>query len=116
MKVFVYGTLMRGEPAHELLRAGRFLGIWQTEPRYSLVLLDGYPGLLEDGDTAVAGELYELPDDAEVLDQLDRYEDSPELYARELRRFGEHEAWVYLLRPLHAAGRPVIAGGDWRRR
>jgi gamma-glutamylaminecyclotransferase len=116
MKVFVYGTLMRGEPAHALLGDARFLGAARTEPRYALVLLDGYPGLVEGGDTAVAGELYELADDEALLRELDCYEDAPELYARELRRFGEHEAWVYLLRPEHAAGRPPIASGDWRRR
>lgn len=116
MKVFVYGTLMRGEPAHALLGDAQLVGVVRTEPRYTLVLLDGYPGLVDAGDTAVGGELYQLPDDEARLRELDRYEDAPELYQRELRSFGEHEAWVYLLRPEHAAGRPVIASGDWRRR
>jgi gamma-glutamylcyclotransferase (GGCT)/AIG2-like uncharacterized protein YtfP len=117
MKVFVYGTLMRGEPAHALLGDARFVGAARTEPRYALVLLDGYPGLVEGGDTAIAGELYELTDgDEALLRELDRYEDAPELYTRMLQRFGEHEAWVYLLRPELAAGRPSIASGDWRKR
>jgi gamma-glutamylcyclotransferase (GGCT)/AIG2-like uncharacterized protein YtfP len=116
MKVFVYGTLMRGEPAHALLGTARFIGVCHTAPCCTLVVLDGYPGLVEVGDTTVAGELYELPDDDALLRELDRYEDAPELYVRERWRFAEHEAWVYLLRPERAAGRPVIASGDWRRR
>jgi gamma-glutamylcyclotransferase (GGCT)/AIG2-like uncharacterized protein YtfP len=116
MKVFVYGTLMRGEPAHALLRDARLLCAVQTEPRYTLVLLDGYPGLVEGGDTAVAGEIFELPDDEALLRELDDYEDAPELYTRELRRFGENDAWVYLLRPEQAAGQPSIPSGDWRTR
>jgi len=116
VKLFVYGTLMRAEPAHALLGDAVFLCAAQTEPAYTLVLLDGYPGLVETGDTTVAGELYELPDDEGRLRELDRYEDAPELYTRELRTFGEHQAWVYLLRAEHAEGKPVIASGDWRRR
>ena len=116
MKVFAYGTLMRGEPAHALLGDAKLLGECRTEPGYTLVLLDGYPGLVEGGETAVVGEIYELPDDEARLRELDRYEDAPELYTRVLRTIGGHETWVYLLRQGHAQGRPVIASGDWRRR
>ena len=115
MKLFVYGTLLRGEPAHHLLGDAKLLCALQTEPRYTLVLLDGYPALIDGGNTAVTGELYALHDE-QLLSELDRYEDVPELYTREQRTFGDHQAWVYVLRPEHAVGRAVIASGDWRRR
>ena len=118
MKLFVYGSLMRGESAHHLLGDATWVCALRTDPSYTLVLVDGYPGLVDGGRTAVAGEIYALsPEDADArLAKLDEYEDVPELYTRELRAFGEHQAWVYLLLAEQAQGRTVIASGDWRAR
>ncbi len=114
MLLFVYGTLRRGEPSHSLLAGARFVGTAQTEPRYELVDLGEYPALVEGGDTAVVGELYDV--NHEMLVQLDIYEDVPTLYERKSLRFAQQQAAGYLMRREHAEGLPRIASGDWRRR
>lgn len=114
MKLFVYGTLRRGEAGHALLAGAQALGTAWTEPAFTLVDLGEYPAVVEGGTTAVAGELYEV--DELTLVELDRYEDVPELYLRVEREIGGHRAFVYVLRPEHARDRPAIASGDWARR
>lgn len=115
MKLFVYGTLRRGERAHGLLRGAPFVAQATTAPRFMLVEMPGdYPALTEGGCSAVVGEIYSVDDG--LLRELDPYEDVPELYLRVLQQIGDHACWLYLLRPEHARGRPVIASGDWKRR
>ena len=81
--VFVYGTLKRGHAAHDLLVGQRFLGPAVTAPRYRLVDLGPYPGLVHDdaNGLAVSGELWEVTD--EQLKELDFFEGCPALYRRE---------------------------------
>jgi len=113
--LFVYGTLMRGEAAHELLGpTARFIGSGRTEPRFTLLDLGEYPALVDGGETAVAGELYEI--DAALLPALDGYEDVPEMYQRRSIEVGGHVALAYLLHAELALGRLGIAAGDWRKR
>jgi gamma-glutamylaminecyclotransferase len=111
MMLFVYGTLRSDQPAHGLLRGARLVARARTEPRFTLVEMDGYPALVEGGGTSVAGEIYEV--DEAVLSELDRYEDVPQIFQRETLRIAEHEVWVYVLPPQHAAGRPSLPSGDW---
>ncbi len=114
MRLFVYGTLLRGEDNHGQVRGARFITEARTEACYRLVEMGGYPALLEAGDTAIAGEIYEV-DDA-LLADLDAFEDVPELYERKPLRLVGHEAEGYVMRAERARGRPVIASGDYRRR
>jgi gamma-glutamylaminecyclotransferase len=111
MKLFVYGTLRCDQPAHRLLRGAKLVARARTEPRFTLVEMDGYPAMVEGGTTPVLGEIYEL--DASALPELDRYEDAPGLFERVTRHIAGHEVQVYLLPEAHAVGRPHIAGGDW---
>jgi gamma-glutamylaminecyclotransferase len=111
--LFVYGTLMRGEGAHALLGpSARFIAEARTEPCFTLVNMGEYPALVEGGTTAVRGELYEI-DDA-LLPALDRYEDVPEMYARQPVVAGGQHAVAYVLHQRLAQGVSVIASGDWR--
>jgi gamma-glutamylcyclotransferase (GGCT)/AIG2-like uncharacterized protein YtfP len=110
-RIFVYGTLLRGEVNHHLLRGARFLGEHRTEPRFTLFSLGAYPGLVGGGDTAVLGELYAV--DAAGLRRLDQLEDYPRLYDRRLIPTDHGSAWVYLYRGMRR-DRPRLAGGDWR--
>jgi gamma-glutamylcyclotransferase (GGCT)/AIG2-like uncharacterized protein YtfP len=111
--LFVYGTLMRGESAHELLGpTARFVAEAQTEPRFTLLDMGEYPALAEGGTTAVRGELYEI--DGELLAALDRYEDVPELYERHTLRLGDRHALAYVMHAQLGQGVGMIASGDWR--
>jgi gamma-glutamylcyclotransferase (GGCT)/AIG2-like uncharacterized protein YtfP len=110
-RVFVYGTLLRGEVNHRLLAGAERLGTHRTEPCFTLFHLGAYPGVALGGVTAIHGEVYAV--DQAGMARLDQLEDYPRLYDRRLisTRFGR--AWIYLYRG-RLADRAVIAGGDWR--
>lgn len=110
-RVFVYGTLLRGEVNHGLLAVARFLGDCRTRPCYTLFLLGAYPGLIKGGRDRIAGEVYEV--DSACLRRLDRLEDYPRLYDRQPIQTPYGRAWIYVYRG-HLEGRTVIRGGDWR--
>jgi gamma-glutamylcyclotransferase (GGCT)/AIG2-like uncharacterized protein YtfP len=81
--LFVYGTLKRGQPRHDLLAGATFVGGAVTEPLYRLVHLGRYPGLVPaaaGAGTAVHGELWRV--DAAARARLDEYEGVPTLYRR----------------------------------
>ena len=59
-RVFVYGTLLAGEPNHRLLEAASFVGPAETPPVFSLVDLGPFPALVGGGAGAVVGEVYEV--------------------------------------------------------
>jgi gamma-glutamylcyclotransferase (GGCT)/AIG2-like uncharacterized protein YtfP len=111
-RVFVYGTLLRGEVNHHLLAGACCLGPHRTEPRFTLLVLGAYPGLVGGGDTAVHGEVYSV--DAAGLRRLDQLEDYPRLYHRKVIQTAYGKAWVYLYRGARR-DRPHLADGDWRR-
>lgn len=125
MRLFVYGSLMRGEPAHHLLGSARLLGGVCTAAGHRLVVYAGFPGLVVDPAQAgcVAGECYQLDAAAApaTLATLDAYEDAPILYARaEIELADGSRALAWLLNPpaLEQAQAFTPAGpiADWRRR
>jgi gamma-glutamylcyclotransferase (GGCT)/AIG2-like uncharacterized protein YtfP len=110
-RVFVYGTLLRGELNHPLLDGAVYVGAHRTEPCFTLYSLGGYPGLVGGGSTAVSGEVYRLDDFG--LRRLDRLEGYPRLYGRRLMATPFGRAWAYLYRGA-VGDRSVIRSGDWR--
>lgn len=78
-RLFVYGTLKRGQRNARLMAGGRFLGEASTAPKYALLVLGPYPGLVA-GDLAVRGELWQVP--ADTLAVLDAFEGVPTLFDR----------------------------------
>lgn len=113
-RVFVYGTLLAGEPNHRLLTGARLVTEARTKPAFELRDLGAFPGLVR-GAHAVAGEVYEV--DEPMLAALDRLEGHPRFYRR-TRIALEDGAVVetYLLAPEQVEGRPVIDSGSWRAR
>ncbi|MCB9544524.1 MAG: gamma-glutamylcyclotransferase [Myxococcales bacterium] len=111
--IFVYGTLLAGEPNHGELAGAVPVGPARTLPRFALVSLGPYPGLVP-GEEAVTGELYLV--EAAHLARLDAFEEHPEVYRRQpIPLAGGGEAEAYVLTPRAARGRPPLPGGDWRR-
>lgn len=110
-RVFVYGTLLRGEVNHHLLAQAEYLGSHRTAACFSLYLLRAYPGAVRGGATAIRGEVYAV--DHAGLRRLDRLEDYPALYDRRLLATPFGRAWIYLFRG-SVRDRPLIPGGDWR--
>ena len=80
MRLFVYGTLLRGERNHRHLAHARLVDAHVTQPRFTLLDLGAYPGLVASGAPAVHGEIYEV--DAATLRALDRFEGHPNLFRR----------------------------------
>jgi len=113
-RVFVYGTLRRGESNHHLLATAVFVCEARTTPDYTLFALDGHPGMGVGGTTGVIGELYDV--DTTTLAALDELEGYPGWYDRRAVSLenGIH-ALAYILPARFTTGRAVIADGDWAR-
>ncbi len=114
-RVFVYGSLRRGQGNHGLLDGARFAGEAETLPRWAMLDLGAFPGVVP-GCDRVRGEVYDV--DAATLAALDRLEGHPRFYRRRPVELadGTRAAMYVLTRPDHYLDRPQIAGGDWRRR
>lgn len=113
--LFVYGTLLSGEPRHDLLHRTRSLGAATTVPSFNLVDLGPYPALVAGGARAVVGELYEVP--VEELAAIDIYEEHPVLFKRTTIELSDgRAAQAYLLDADQVRGRKRIHSGDWRAR
>ncbi len=112
-RVFVYGSLLRGMYNHHRLSAASFECEARTPPRYAMLHLGRYPGLVA-GRESVRGEVYRIDDAG--LRCLDLLESAPEFYRRELRELADGSlAWLYeLANPELYGDCPVVEGGNWR--
>ncbi len=80
-RVFVYGTLMRGEENHEPFLAGSRFVCHAELPGYALYKVDScYPGIVPEEGERVKGEVYEV--DTGTLTLLDELEEEGSLYIR----------------------------------
>ena len=117
MRVFVYGTLLRGQGNHHLLKTARYEGQARTRAAYRMHSLGGFPGVVAvtDGPEAIEGEVYFV--DAATLARLDRLEGHPRFYRRTVIALADGtRATTYLLPNRSVAGCPVIPGGSWLKR
>jgi len=110
-RVFVYGTLKRGEANHHWLAGARPLGEAGLD---GVVLHDLGPfPMAVEGPGRCFGEVYALEEAA--LAQLDRLEGTPRLYRREMRQLLDGSwAWVYLGQPRQVRHAPLLAEGHWQ--
>jgi len=72
--VFVYGTLKKGERAHDKLQGSKLIATAELQPEYKLLNCGRYPALVKakNGTNCVPGEIYEVTRD--VLENLHEYE------------------------------------------
>ncbi len=114
-RLFEYGTALRGEPDHALLRGAKSLGAARTSRGYALVEMRVLAGIIEAADGDVAGEVYEIG--YEALRDLDLARDIPALYQRkEIRLADGSVAHAYVISGDQARGLRRVRGGDWRAR
>lgn len=79
--LFVYGSLKRGRRNHRLIADQQYLGDAVTLPKYRLVDLGTYPGMVEDANgLRVVGELWAVGECA--LAELDTFECADAPYYR----------------------------------
>jgi len=119
-KVFVYGTLRRGQRNFPLLATSKFIGDAETVEQFGMFTRD-YPfvtSLVQQ--TEIAGEIYEVDD--KTLRRLDQLEGHPKFYQRGTAHFTLEnevpvEAFIYLFnRPREhfvQIGTPEILNGDF---
>lgn len=107
-RLFVYGTLKRGERNHRLIAAQRFVGPAVTAPRYRVIDLGPHPGLVTDAvhGLAVVGEVWEVSDC--TLAELDDFEGIPDPFARKPIELADGTAeayfWVRTIPPAARTG------------
>ena len=95
--VFVYGTLMRGEPAHSYLEGAVFMGEYLLRG-HEMYDLGRYPAIVPAEGGVVYGEVYGITPD--MLADMDSYEGEGYLYNRKTvtveNEGGRLEAFVYV--------------------
>jgi gamma-glutamylcyclotransferase (GGCT)/AIG2-like uncharacterized protein YtfP len=78
--IFVYGTLRRTDVRNSVLDNSKFLGNYQSIPKYTMYNLGAFPCIVFGGKTSIIGEVYEVDD--YTLDRLDMIEGHPNFYTR----------------------------------
>jgi gamma-glutamylaminecyclotransferase len=112
-RVFVYGSLLAGEPNHGVLRGATLIAEARTAAEFALHDLGAFPGMVAGGADVIAGEIYEVDDD--TLAALDRLEGHPRFYRRTPITLADGTlVETYLLTRAQVEGRPVVASGSWR--
>jgi len=113
--LFVYDSLMSGEPEHALLKEASPLGPAATEAGFDLVELGTQAALVAGGSTAVRGELYSLA--ASTLASIDIHKGHPLRYQRQRIKLEDgREVESYVIASNQARGLRRIRSGDWRSR
>lgn len=107
-RIFVYGTLKRGQRNAHYMRGTRFYGHHLTENIYSMYEFENYPAVCRDGIHAVAGEVYGVNNrQFRALDELEWY---PSFYQRIEISTPWGDAWMYVVEPVLCRGRDLVIG------
>jgi len=112
-RLFVYGSLLRGESSHALMADAVFVESAQTEPRFTLVNLGSYPGMADIGSGVIHGEVYLVK--TSHLARLDEHEGAQ--YTRRTVTLQKSKpALAYVWNGGRFDASQTIASGDWRKR
>lgn len=113
--VFAYGTLRRGGAGAMSTRFPSSKFIAEATVRGSLYDLGAYPGLLlNEADSLVTGEVYEVDD--ETLNKLDEFEATSHYLRQQVEISLNNEkrkCWVYEPDPGFYSLRMLITSGNW---
>lgn len=107
-RVFVYGSLKRGQRNNYFLRDADFVGLHVTERSYSMYEFDDYPAVCLRGRHAIEGEVYRVSDrEFRMLDDLEWY---PHFYQRIEIPTAWGDAWMYIVRAELCHDKKLITG------
>jgi gamma-glutamylcyclotransferase (GGCT)/AIG2-like uncharacterized protein YtfP len=117
VKLFVYGTLRKGERRNSILKGSQFIGYAKAKG-FLLYKIEDFPGMVE-GDGEVVGEVYEIPES--LLKELDWIERVPDLFRRELIEVMLEDgqvvsAYAYIYNGEIEDDDEIISSGDWKKR
>ncbi len=108
IRVFVYGTLKRGQRNNYFLRQAEFVGQHTTAKIYSMFDFEDYPAVCLHGKHAIQGEVYHISQrEFKMLDDLEWY---PHFYQRLEIPTVYGDAWMYYLRAELCRDRKRIYG------
>ncbi len=112
VRLFVYGNLMSGQRDHAILGGAELLGRPQTEARYTLVDIDIYAVLVDDGKVAVHGELYLI--DHMHLARVDKLRQVPHLFQRHGVTLADASlAEAHFMKLEQVRGKRRLGHGNW---
>ena len=114
--VAVYGSLRKNMGNDHYLTNSNYLGEFKTEPIFSLYSLGGFPGLKENGNTAVTMEVYEVNEaTARSIDSLEGYSPNrkPTFYDKQSIETPWGTASVYTYVNDISEDR-LVKSGDWK--
>ncbi len=119
-KIAVYGSLLSGLGNHPLLQrhGAKLLGEDVLEPKYTMVSLGYFPGVLEGGKTPIKVEVYEVDSECEMdLDRLEGYHKdniNSSFYIKKsiTTKFGDTK--IYIVNDRYQNSDNVVVDGDWR--
>lgn len=116
--VAVYGSLLSGLGNHRVIQGDNteFLGEFISEPVYSLYDLGFFPGLHENGKTAVKMEVYSVDKNTAInVDRLEGYKEGvpPTFYDKTdiETPWGTASVYIYMGNP---GEERLVESGDWR--
>ena len=85
MKLFIYGTIKRGQCRADVMRGQKFLGSVKLVPMYKMFNLGQFPALVKvsglDNGPMIEGELWEVDEDC--IRRMDMIEGAPSFYRRQ---------------------------------
>lgn len=110
--VFVYGTLLAGEPNNFFLKGSTKLGE-DSVTGFLMKDLGPFPACVpnDNENNTIVGEVWEVSD--ETFKHLDRLEGYPDFYDRVLVDTFAGKAWIYV--NAGASSSPTIKSGDWKK-
>ena len=113
----VYGSLRASMGNHRIISGATYLGTVNSEPKYTMHSYGSFPALIDNGDTSVILEVYEVEDEGmkRSLDNLEGYsgKDNPHNFYNRVEidtEFGS--TFLYLINEKHPNGE-VVTSGDW---
>lgn len=113
----VYGSLKKNKGNHEMfLGKAKYIGRTITEPIYTMYSLGGFPGVVENGNTAIHLEVYEVTDEEDKhIEGLEGYREYAPETSHYLKKeidteFGKASIYIYNRK---ANELPVVETGNW---
>ncbi len=111
-RLFVYGTLRVGGSQEHRMSGARHIRSATTSASYKLLSLGWYPALFVGGNSAVYGDVFEVP--KTMWAELDEYEDCPGLYRCEPIELNDGSlVFAYIYNGTTPAESTPVSSGDW---
>jgi len=113
IKIFVYGSLMKGMRNNHLLYDSDFIGEGKTNPEYDMIDMGLFPAITFGGSLQIKGEVYQVEN--WILKAIDRLEGHPFFYKRSPIKLENGETVeTYILNDDTVHEQKKLKSGDWR--